>query len=273
MTRKITKEAVAKALDSLESQLDQEDGVIKASEDDLDQPEGDDMGNPAKEKMSDAAKSKKMKKGDLKIEHEEDDEEDEDEDEDMKKKYKAMGCDKGEMMKKKSFAEELPEEVETKIEVSDFLKSLVGHTGSAIDTLAEYVAKSEEANSERYDELTGAVMEIQKSQAKIGVVLKAICERIGVIEAAPARVAKSQVVVKSEGRQFVEGVATNPATDDDAKPLFKSLSSNPLVAKSQIGNALCDMVKKGEADPMDVIGFESGGQLRPEIVTKLQAVL
>lgn len=272
MSRKITKEEVAKALDSLEAHLGQEDDVVsKASEDDLDQPEGADLGNPAKDKMSDAAKAKKgiKKKSD---DEDEDDRDDEDEiekndDEDEDDKMKGYG------MKNKSFASELPQEIETKIEVSDFLKSLVGHTGSAIDALAEFVAKSETANAERHEGLEVAVNEIQKSQAKIGVVLKAICERIGVIESAPARVAKSdQQVSKSEGRQFATATG-NPVVESEAAPLFKSLSSNPLMAKSQIGNAICELVKKGEADPMDVIGFESGGQLRPEIVTKLQAVL
>ena len=46
-----------------------------------------------------------------------------------------------------------------------------------------------------------------------------------------------------------------------------------MQAKSQIANAMCDLVRKGEANDLDVIGFESGGYIRPEIVTKLKTAL
>src|SRR5688572_24560318 len=103
---KVTQDQVEKALESLEASLagGDEESVIKASEDDLDQAEGADLGNPVKEKMSDAAKSAAP-------EAEADDDESEEETE-------------------KSFADEMPEEIQTKIDVSEFLKSLVNHTGT-----------------------------------------------------------------------------------------------------------------------------------------------
>lgn len=269
MGKKVSQEQVEKALASLEAQLTDED-VVKASEDDLDQPEGADMGNPAKDKMSDAAKAKKAKKslgkGDLKIEHEDDDGEDEEDMEVEKKKAYQKA--------KKSFSDEMPEEVQTKIDVSEFLKSLVDHTGNTIETLRVAVVKGEQHNDARYGQLAEAVEDIQKSQAKIGVVLKAICERIGVISAAPARPAKADSVAKSEGaaapatRKFDSGLE-----QEGQEKVFKSLSDNPQVAKSQMSNALCDLVKKGEATDLDVIGFESGGYIRPELVGKLKQVL
>jgi hypothetical protein len=254
-TKTVDKDVVEKALASLEAHLET-DTVVKASEDDLDQPEGADLGNSAKEKMSDAAKAKKAVKSEDAEEGE-----DEGEEEEMKSAKKA----------KKSFAEEMPEEVQTKIDVSEFLKSLVDHTGNSIDSLREYVGKSDIAHEARYNELTQVVEDIQKSQAKIGVVLKAICQQIGVISAAPAREAKSDTVAKSEAapeRQMKSGLE-----EDKGEVAFKSLSENPQIAKSQIANALCDLVRKGEANDLDVIGFESGGHIRPELVSKLKTAL
>jgi hypothetical protein len=248
----ITKEQVEKALDELE--------ISKASEQDLDQPEGADMGNPAKEKMSDMAKDKKKKVKKSEGEEEEKDM-DEDEEEEMDKA-------------KKSF-HDLPEEVETKIDVSDFLKSLVEHTAESIDSIAQAVTKSQAETVGNYNELAGAVEDIQKSQAKIGVVLKALCEKVGIIENAPAQAPKAETVAKSDNenvvaeRVFKSGLEENKGEE----PMFKSLNENPHVAKSQISNALCELVKSGKATDMDVIGFESNQYIRPEIVTELKTIL
>lgn len=262
----INKDQVEKALASLESSLT-EDVVSKASEDDLDQPEGADLGNPAKDKMSDHAKAKKAQKA---SDCEKGDDEDED---DMDKGFEEMMEDKKKAYKKaqKSFAE-MPEEIETKIDVSEFLKSLVDHTGKSIHALTQYVAKSDAAHDARYNELVDVVEDIQKSQAKIGVVLKAICQQIGVISAAPAAPAKADTVAKSQAKAPERSFASGLEGEKEEK-MFKSLSENPVVAKSQISNALCELVRKGEAQDLDVIGFESNSYIRPEIVSKLKSVL
>ena len=261
----ISKDQVMKALDSLESKL--EEPVTKASEDDLDQPEGADLGNPAKEKMSDMAKKKKAAKsetaakGDLKIEHEDDDD---DEDEEIEMKAKKA-------KKSETFSGTLPDEVQAKIDVSEFLKSLVDHTASCMDALRVSVNKAVNAQEANHGGLSEAVEELQLSQAKVGIVLKAICERIGILETAPARSPKADTSVvkgKTAEREFASGLA-----EEGEEKMFKSLSDNPVVAKSQIANALCDMVKKGEATDLDVIGFESANHLRPELVSKLKQAL
>jgi hypothetical protein len=307
MGKKITKSDVENALDSFEETHAK---LSKASEDDLDQPEGADLGNPEKKKMSDAAKGKKpnpfMKKEE---EHEEEEEHEDEEHEEKsmdgedeeksKKSYKmkskkamdadhvdedeshgdhhkamkmkAMKMKAMEMKAKKSFSEDMPEEIQTKIDVSEFLKSLVDHTGTCIDELATEVSKSERRIAGRYNELTSAVEDVQKSQAKIGIVLKAICQRIGIIENAPAQTRKSESVAKSGGvdRKFSSGLEG----DAEAAPVFKSLSKNPAVAKSQISEVLCDMVRKGEAQDLDVIGFETNGYIRPDLMPKLTTAL
>ena len=247
MSKKVTQEDVLKALASLDAELGED--VKKASDDDLDQPEGADLGNPAKDKMSSAAKA--AKKGD--------DEDYEQEGEDMNKM-------------KKSFKEDMPEEIETKIDVSEFLKSLVKHTGETIDSLSEYVAKSDKNHETRYGSLAEEVKEIQKSQAKIGLVLKAICEQIGVVKSAPAHAAKTETIAKSAPvaeRKFDSGLAQ----EGQEEKMFKSLSEDSRIAKSQMSEALCDLVKGGVATDMDVITFESSGYVRPELVGKLKEKL
>jgi len=282
---KISKEQVENALSDLEKSLPGGD-VLKASEDDLDQPEGSDFDGEntnmkGKKKMSDDApgpdKSPKAKKSLS-------DEEEENEITTKGMKYKASKGDdmdyddeeEEDMEKtaKKSFANELPEEIQTKIDVSEFLKSLVNHTAESVDSLREYVAKSDIAHENRYSDVVEAIEEVQKSQAKIGVVLKAVCERIGIIEKSPAREAKAETnLAKSE---VAERPFENPRAEGDAKNdkgIFKSLSQNPREARAQVSNALCDLVKSGSATDLDVIGFESGGYIRPELVTKLQETL
>lgn len=265
--KRVTKDDVEAALAGIDKSLASGD-ISKASEDDLDEPEGADLGNPAKEKMSAAAKAKKSKAPPAmcKAEDEEKDEDEEDAPEEKKNPF--------EKKMKKSFNEDLPEEIETKIDVSDFLKSLVDHTAASVDGLRDYVAKSDRNTNARYDNIANAIGEIQKSQAMIGVVLKAVCQRIGVIEAAPARQAKADTIAKSAAapagadRKFASGLE-----GEKSEKVFKSISDNPVIAKSQIAAALCDLVVKGEADAMDVIGFESGSFIRPELVAKLQSSL
>lgn len=244
----ITREQVEKALEELE--------LVKASEQDLDQPEGADLGGGQENKMSDMApsadkKKKKVKKSD---DYDEDDKESEDKDEDEDENEE-------DDMSEKSF-NNLPEEIETKIEVSDFLKSLVEHTADSIDGISRSFAKSNA-------ELVEIVEDVQKSQAKIGIVLKALCEKVGIIENSPAAQPKADTVAKSQGvtdREF------NQADEKDERT-FKSLNENPRIAKSQISNAMCELVKKGEATDVDVIGFESNNYIRPEVVEKLKTVL
>lgn len=251
----ITKEQVEKALEELE--------ISKASEQDLDQPEGADLGAPG-EKMSDAApgpdkskKKKKVKKSD--DGEEKDKQDDEEEDEEMEESEKSFN--------------DLPEEIETKIDVSEFLKSLVEHTATSIDGISKAVETTSEAMNGRYDSVLEVVEDVQKSQAKIGIVLKALCEKVGIIENAPATEPKADRVAKSEGTSVDRTFKSGLEEEEEGEAMFKSLDKNPHIAKSQISNALCELVKKGEATDVDVIGFESNSYIRPDVVEKLKTVL
>lgn len=270
----VSKEQVVKALADLESGLSDEQ-VSKASEKDLDQPEGADLGNPAKDKLSSKAPAPgKAAKPVAKSDDGDADDLEGDSDADEKGEKEGKEGKEAPMppVAKKSFAESAPEEIQTKIDVSDFLRSLVDHTGAAIDGLKDQLAKSNAASEDAYAELAGAVEDIQKSQAKIGVVLKAVCERIGVIENAPAAAPKAETIAKSDAGKPVE--REFQGMDSGAEqPMFKSLNENPVIAKSQISDAICELVRKGEATDMDVIGFESNSFIRPEVVGKLKTIL
>jgi len=327
---KVTKDQVEAALSSFEETLS------KASERDLDQPEGDDLGEGVEargSKMSDsspkgAEKSFAKKGGKIggqkapaghdSQEHEEDEHGEDMEDEQKSKKSHAkksyMDADhvdesethgdhkgrpsgkpygggedehakherqeKGEDMRdeqksrraKKSFTDEMPEEIQTKIDVSEFLKSLVNHTGDCIDELAERVVKSEGRISKSHEAVMEAVEDLQKSQAKIGIVLKAICQRIGIIENAPARTTKSETTVAKSGKPAERSMASGLESEGAGEPVFKGLSQQPHIAKSQMSEALCQLVRKGEAQDLDVIGFETNGFVRPELMPKLKAI-
>jgi len=330
---KVTKDQVEEALSSFEETLS------KASDTDLDQPEGDDLGEGEEargKKMSDfspkpgkAEKSLHAKKGGkiggqkAPAGHDSEEHEEEEHGEDMHdeqksrksharksymdadhvdesethsdhkgkpsgKPYGAKGDDHekhereehGEDMHdeqksrraKKSFTDDMPEEIQTKIDVSEFLKSLVDHTGDCIDELAERVVKSEGRIAKSYESVMDAVEDLQKSQAKIGIVLKAICQRIGIIENAPARTAKSETTVAKGGQATERKMASGLEGEGAGEPVFKGLSPQPHVAKSQMSEALCQLVRKGEAQDLDVIGFETNGFVRPELLPKLKAI-
>lgn len=253
MTKLVTPEMVNKALASLDAQLGED--VVKASESNLDQPEGADLGNPAKDKLSDEAKGKSAEKSVKKEEKEDGDEPDGDEGESLE-------------LSKKSFAAELPVEVQEQVDVSAFLKSLVEHTGATIDALGEAIVKSEVAHDARLAGLSEQIDGIQKSQAKIGLVLKALCEKAGILSSAPARAPKSDMVAKSTG--VVDRNFAQEESNSGEEKMFKSLSNNPMEAKGQISNALIDLVKSNACTDMDLINFESTNYLRPEVVTLLQ---
>lgn len=236
-----TKVDIKKALDVLEGMSKGDQGTNSP----LNSAEGDDMGVNRGKPMSDEAKKKK---------------------EDEKGKGKES---------KKSFSAALPDEVEDQIEVSEFLKSLVDYTGEKVDALSDHLAKSEVAQIEANELLKSELDGLKKSQAMVGLVLKSICEKMGIIENQPARrpktdmsVSKSQVADRS-----FETVDGNPVTTPKATTIFKSLSSNPQIAKSQMSETLCNLVKSGNAREEDVIQFEMNGYVRPELISYLKEKL
>lgn len=176
------------------------------------------------------------------------------------------------------FAKSLPAEVETKVDVSEFLKSLIDHNAQCMDGLRDYVVKSSLDSEDRHGELDERIGDVQKSLSNVGVVLKAICERIGIIEN-KTETRKSATSAgdlnKSVDRPFVNPSASGEAdTAPAGEGLYKSLiGKSPHVQKSMVSEALCALVIKGEAKDTDVINFETYSYLTPELDSKLRAVL
>lgn len=247
----ITKDDVIKALSSLETHLDS---------DDIEKGEDLNTSNGAADES-----------GDLKVEAE-----------NMNDKHGNKKSSKGATMDyEKSipddFSNGLPGEIETKVDVSNFLKSLVDHTADSHDSLRDFVVKSDMANEARYEEMEERFEEVQKSLANVGLVLKAMCERMGMIENQPA-VSKSVSQDRAGGavdRTFQKSDLDqeNPLNqaEDDSKVLYKSLAGRPAhVVKSMISDKLCDLVRKGEAQDVDVINFETYNHISPELDEKLR---
>lgn len=253
---KITSETIDKALNSLEDLAKGSEG--KASDQGANPPlnsaEGSDLGVNRGKPMSDEAKNGKPNHG--------------------KADYNDKGKEKG---MKKGFTEELPQDVQDTIDVSDFLKSLVDHTGAKMDELNEQVVKSELAQIQTNDDITNKLETIGKSQAAIGIILKSVCEKLGIIENSPAHTPKSETTIAKSSvteRNFDSNAGASVEGGDEGQaPLFKSLSKNPMVAKSQMSDAICDLVKSGDAKDTDVINFEMNGYIAPNLITKLSEKL
>ena len=291
----IKKEDVRKALDALEATSP---NLVKGEGAKLNPPEGAAQeggslkapGTP----MSDEAPKKKsgdVKKGEFppkKDDDEDHDEDEEGEDEEDEgdgkgdKKESDNGRDAGKQMKKSapaSFRDGQPDEITTKVDVSNFLRSLVDHTAVTVDGLREALMKSDMAHDSRVESLEDRFDAVQKSLGNIGVVLGAICERMGVIENQPAAAPKS--IVKSAAPRAAAPVERtfeqpeNPgAGAAEAPGLYKSLNGRaPHIQKSMIADAMCDLVRKGEAQDTDVINFETYGYIPGAIDAKLRAVL
>jgi hypothetical protein len=189
------------------------------------------------------------------------------------------------------FNQGLPSEIETKIDVSEFLKSLVDHTATQVNGLREFVVKSDQAADARTDDIVDEIADVKKSLQNIGIVLKAVCERIGIVENKPATVAKSDTAAqgKPTERQFENTVKSGseaPVDGDggdgggtghqnqNATGFYKSLAGkSPMEMKKCISTALCDLVKKGELAETEVINFETYSHISPEADVKLRSML
>lgn len=199
--------------------------------------------------------------------------------ENMNDKY---GNKKGKAKKSETpteFGDNLPSEVETKVEVSEFLKSLVDHTANQINGLRDFAIKSDQAMEARTEEITEQIDGIEKSLSNIGLVLKAVCERIGIIENQPA-VQKSETA-NAQPQRHVERTFENPTQQSQdtggAAPagnsIYKSLEGKaPLDVKKSISAGMCELVKKGELVETDVINFETYGYVSTEADTKLRSM-
>lgn len=299
----ITPEQVEKAFEGLEANLPKEDETDKSSTGDLDKPEGGDLGwGPnAKPKMSDEAnkdggsnseteagernppKSDKKSpkestnsvKGDTGMDE-------------LVFKAKCPKCSDyesdqdgmGTHMKSctgksmTGWSDKQDDEVQAKIEVSAFLKSISDHIGNCMDSMKDAVLDTSKSYNERTSTLEEQIADIQQSQAKLGIVLKAICEELNIIGNSPAADQKADTEInKGDGTHVERKFETGVGDENAIQKALPGLSDNPIVAKSQITNILVEMVYKGEITDTAVVSFESGGFLEPDLVPKVQKAL
>lgn len=280
----ITKDKVAQALGALEAaspeiaksgdgDLNSANGAADGGGDGSLKAPGTDMNGKGKKTKKSLAKAFPPKKaadgGDDEGDDEGDEGDDEGDDDDGDAEPKA----------KKSFARDLPEEIKTKIDVSAFLKSLVDHNSQSLDTMRKAIVKSASGTSDQQETILDSIADLQKSLGNVGVVLRAMCERMGMMENQPQvqksvsstaqAVAKSQTTAQPVSREFV---GTEPAEEQTG--LYKSLNGKPAhVAKAMISEALCQLVMKGEAKDTDVINFETSGFVPNELDAKLRTAL
>lgn len=231
------------------------------------EPDGDEDGDDdSKEAFEGAAESKKAKKA-KKMKKSEPSESDlGDEQDGMSKDHdegeQVMGRKEGNKKgsgdaakseaadDEEGFADKLTksEGIQKTLEVSDFLKSLVDTTASAIDEQNEIIKSLVEGREEGDAKLDLIV----KSQGAIGVILKSITHRLGIIENSPARAAKSVLQKSDVQERFSE-------------------AEGKEIKKSQVLSTLFDLVKSGDAQDIDVIRYEQSNFLRPEVAAKVEA--
>jgi hypothetical protein len=184
------------------------------------------------------------------------------------------------------FQSELPSEVKAKVEVSTFLKSLVDHVGDNVDGLRDFVAKSDEASETRHEEINDRIDGLYKSMGHIGVVLKSLCEHVGIISQQPAHEPKSQGAAPAQHavqKSYAERPSVDPAAQmEAAQPqaeqsggaIYKSLSGkSPAEVRKSISAAMCELVRKGDLAETDVINFETFGHVSAEAHARLAGML
>ena len=299
----ITPEQVEKAFEGLEANLpkEEDEGTNKSSENDIDNAEGGDLGwrENANPKMSDEAnkdggsnkqtedgersppksdkKSPKAAKGETGMDE-------------LVFKAKCPKCDGHESDKEgmdihmksctgKSMTEwgdRQDEELQAKIEVSAFLKSITDNIGGCMGSMKDAVENISKSYDERTSTLEEQISDVQQSQAKLGIVLKAICETLNIVSNSPAGNQKADTeITKGEETHNERNFETGAKNDEslEVQKAFPGLSDNPVLAKAQITDAMVDMVMKGDLSDTAVVAFETGGFIEPEVASKIQKAL
>lgn len=296
----ITPEQVEKAFEELEVNLPKEnEETNKSSENDLDNAEGGDLGwgENANPKMSDEAnkdggsnkqtedsertppksakKSPKASKGDTNM------------DElvfkatcpkcgDYESGQDKMGTHMKSCTGKSMTGYKENEEIQAKIEVSGFLKSISSEVGTCLNSMKDVVEETSKSYNERATSLEEQIADVQQSQAKLGIVLKAICQEMKIVGDSPASDPKATTEINKGGEDHNErNFETGAGKEDDGtvQKAFPGLSDNPVLAKGQITNVLVDMVFKGEISDTAVVAFETSMFIEPELVPKIQKAL
>lgn len=136
------------------------------------------------------------------------------------------------------------EDVAKGLEVSSFLSGWAEVQDEALRGAERRITKSVSAAAEEQSAFNG---ELAKSVAQLAEVLSIQAQRIEQLESTPARGPKSAQAVE---KSFAAG---------GVEPQGESLT------KSQVANALTEMVQKGELPAVEVVKFDSTGELSADL--------
>lgn len=156
------------------------------------------------------------------------------------------------------------EDVQKALEVSDFLLALTEATSDAIEGIRKSVNDSISSQSQISNVMVKSVNALAKAQTSIIKSIDSIrgdlanmVERMDALE----RVPMTRKSISSAGVNVVE------------RPLAKSVgaAASTTLSKSEVAAKMSDMILKGEPGitAMDVLSFEAGAELRPEVKAKL----
>lgn len=210
----------------------QEEEEIIIDEDELMKALKDDEDDEDEEKIE-----KEEKKEEKKEEEEDDDDEDDEEEEDAEK----------------SFYNQLreDEEIETAMEVSDFLDSLVKSIGKHLDGIDGKISKAQ-----NFDTV------MAKSFLNLGKVVGAISEKVTSMEKQIETIATSPVGRKGVVSQKEIETITKGSTNEGVN-----------ITRGDVVEYLVKGVEAGELSPIEVTKYETTSQLSPTAVNYLKKAI
>ncbi len=142
----------------------------------------------------------------------------------------------------KSFADDLPGDVEDAVEVSSYLKGMTDLVVDSLDTMHKSLTESMDNQGEFNKSFAQGLIGIGEFVKAQGEMIKSLSERLEVVEKAPAHTPKTQTV---PGGRFVKS-----GTEEEAAPL----------SKGEAAGRLADMLEKGEngITQDDVLKMDAG---------------
>jgi len=217
-------------------------------------------GQEADKKDDDDAEKAITKSDDVDKADKKDDEKDDDEDKDKVFKSAAQFIDDNEVIQKG-------------IEVSDVLNNLAkAFSGGLENVTATMYSMMKDVKKDIMGDVSKAIDNRFEEQGEFNKSLADVVSNIGhgvhgligqanEFAESPARAPKSQLSVIPGGVKVMDKSFGGGQGVDD------------MISKSQKLEAMCDMVKSGELNPLDVMKFETTNQIHPEVETKIVSKL
>lgn len=196
------------------------------------------------------------------------DDDDDDDDDDKKDEKDGKG---GPPWMGKSFeaAAQQSETIQKGVEVSEFLAELAKAIGAGLEGIeARVQAHVQEMGQQLFGTLSsfaGEQGEFNKSLAEavanIGYGVAGSIEQVEQVAQMPANGPKGQMRVVQGGGQQGQGFVNKSFGPGEGEALNKS----------QVLDVMQDMLEKGQVTPLDIIKFDTTGELRPDLGPKILA--